>query len=389
MIYKLYGAPGSLHTAKARSYLIKQGISFENRAAGEAHFRDEIVSAVGRWIIPVVESPDGSLIQDGSDIIQHFETAGPSRYPASPQTPRHRLISQIFELFGAEGLLRPAMHYRWNFDEENRTFLEQDFASALAPIGSSDLVRAQVFESASSRMRKAMAALGVVADSIPAVEASYREFLSLLNAHLANSPYLLGGRPTLGDYALTAPLYAHLARDPKPAGLMKATAHRVWRWTERMNAPGLDSGEYGAPTPELFADDAVPASLLTLLRFVAEDYLPEIQAHVTFTNDWLSERPEIETGSSGLPRTQDRHIGFVPLIWRGVEIKVAVMPYRLYLLQKIQAVLDAAHARDRALMDGLLADAGLSDLATLRTSRPVIRRNQLEVWGDRNWEPSA
>ena len=382
MVYRLYGTPGSLHTAKARAYLIKQGIDFENRAAGEAHFRDVIVPAIGRWIIPVVESPGGALIQDGSDIIQHFEAAGPTRYPAHPITPRHRLISQIFELFGAEGLLRPAMHYRWNFDDENRAFLEQDFPSALAPTGAPEDVRDQVFQSASARMRRAMSFFGVVAESIPAVEASYREFLQLLNDHLAATPYLLGGRPTLGDYALIAPLFAHLARDPRPARLMKSTAHRVWRWTERMNAPDLDSGEYGAPSPDLFADDAVPESLLALLRFIAADYLPEISAHVTFTNTWLSERPAIETGTSGLARTQDRVIGFTPLTWRDIEINVAVMPYRLYLLQKIQAVLDAARDQDRAQLDQLLAEAGLSTLATLRTSRPIIRHNHLEVWGD-------
>ena len=377
MVYRLYGAPGSLHTAKVRAYLIKQGIAFENRAAGEAHFREVIVPAIGRWIIPVVEGPGGTLIQDGSDIIQHFEAAGRTRYPAAPTTPRHRLISQIFELFGAEGLLRPAMHYRWNFDDENRAFLEQDFASALAPIGAPNEVRAQVFESASARMRRASAFLGVVPESIPAVEESYAEFLRLLNTHLTATPYVLGGRPTLADYALIAPLHAHLARDPRPERLMKDTAHRVWRWTERMNAPDLDSGEYGAPPPELLADDAVPESLLALLRFVALDYLPEIEAHVTFANTWLAERPDIETGTSGLPRTQDRTIGFAPLTWRGVEIKVAVMPYRLYLLQKIQAVLDGVGRQDRARMDHLLAQTGLSALATLRTSRPVIRHNYL------------
>ena len=34
--FRLYGTPGSLYTGKARSYLIKQSIPFENAAAGEA-----------------------------------------------------------------------------------------------------------------------------------------------------------------------------------------------------------------------------------------------------------------------------------------------------------------------------------------------------------------
>jgi len=35
MTFRLYGTPNSLYTGKARSYLIKQGIRFENCAAGE------------------------------------------------------------------------------------------------------------------------------------------------------------------------------------------------------------------------------------------------------------------------------------------------------------------------------------------------------------------
>lgn len=380
MTHRLYGTPGSLYTAKARSYLIKQGIPFENRAAGEAHFRKDIVPRTGRWIIPVLECPDGALVQDGSDIIAHFEAQGPTRHPAFPETPRHRLIAQIFELFGGEGLLRPAMHYRWNFDETNKAFLERDFPAALAPTGAPEEVQAGVFAMASGRMRKAMASFGVSPASIPAVEASYAEFLSLFDAHLAGSPYLLGGRPTIGDWGLIAPLYAHLARDPHPAQLMKQTAFRVWRWVERMNAPDQDAGEYGAPSPTLFADDAVPDTLKRLMRFVAEDYLPEVRAYVGFANNWLTARPELEAGTSGMPRTEDRVIGQAEFAWRGVPIQVAVMPYRLYLLQKVQDVADRADPGARAAMDTLLAETDLTPLLSLRTTRRVERRKHLEVW---------
>jgi len=380
MTYRLYGTPGSLYTGKARAYLIKQQIPFENRAAGEARFRETIVPKIGRWIIPVLEAPDGALIQDGSNIIDHFEAQGPTRLPAFPTTPLHRLVGQIFELFGGEGLLRPAMHYRWNFDETNRAFLARDFPAALAPTGAPPEVQAQTFEMASGRMRKAMAGFGVSADSIPAVEAAYAQFLDLFDRHLAASPYLLGGRPTIGDYGLIAPLYAHLARDPYPALLMKQTAFRVWRWTERMNAVDQDAGEYGAPPAELFPDDAVPDSLKALLRFIAEDYLPEVEAFVGFTNGWLEARPDIVPGTNGLPRPQDRVIGQAAFTWRGVPVTVNVMPYRLYLLQKVQDVADAAEPAARRAMDALLDETGLSPLLALRASRRVERRDHLEVW---------
>lgn len=380
MTYRLYGTPGSLYTGKARAYLIKQQIPFENRAAGEARFREAIVPRIGRWIIPVLEAPDGALIQDGSNIIDHFEAQGATRLPAFPTTPLHRLVGQIFELFGGEGLLRPAMHYRWNFDDTNRAFLARDFPAALAPTGAPPEVQAQTFEMASGRMRKAMAGFGVSPDSIPAVEAAYAQFLDLFDRHLAASPYLLGGRPTIGDYGLVAPLYAHLARDPYPAQLMKQTAFRVWRWTERMNAVDQDAGEYGAPPAELFPGDAVPDSLKALLRFIAEDYLPEVEAFVGFTNGWLEARPDIAPGTNGLPRPQDRVIGQAAFTWRGVPVTVNVMPYRLYLLQKVQDVADAAEPAARRAMDALLDETGLAPLLALRASRRVERRDHLEVW---------
>ena len=380
MVYKLYGTPGSLYTGKARSYLIKQGVAFENRAAGEARFRAEIVPQTGRWIIPILEAEDGSLVQDGSEIIAHFEARGQTRLPAYPDTPRHRLIAQIFELFGGEGLLRPAMHFRWNFDETNRAFLSRDFPAALAPTGASDEAQAEVFAMSSGRMRKAMGQFGVSPESMPAVEASYARFLALFEAHLAACPYLLGGRPTLGDYGLIAPLYAHLARDPYPAQMMKQTAFRVWRWTERMNASDQDAGEYGEVAPDLFENDTVPDTLKALLAFVAEDYLPEVRAYVAYTNDWIARHPNLEAGTNGLPRKQDRGIGLTSFDWRGHEITVAVMPYRIYLLQKIQDVFDAAAPEDQAVMAALLAETGLSELLTLRASRRVERRDHLEVW---------
>jgi glutathione S-transferase len=381
MTWRLYGTPGSLYTAKARSYLIKQGIEFENRAAGEERFRAEIAPTVGRWIIPVLEHPSGTLIQDGSEIIAHFEDDGGARESAYPPTPLHRLIGQIFELFGGEGLLRPAMHFRWNFDAINGPFLAQDFPAALAPPGAPATAKAQVFAMSSARMRKAMAGFGVSSETIPAIEASYADFLRLFDEHLETSPYLLGGRPTIGDYGLIGPLYAHLARDPYPSQLMKQRAFRVWRWVERMNAKDQDAGEYGAPPAQLFPNDSVPESLKQLLRFVAEDYLPEIQAFVEFTNAWLAERPDIEAGSNGMPRPQDRVIGQTTFTWRGLALRVNVLPYRIYLLQKVQAVIDGADPTERRAIDAFLEETGLSALSNLRTTRRVERQGYLEVWG--------
>ena len=62
-----------------------------------------------------------------------------------------------------------------------------------------------------------------------------------------------------------------------------------------------------------------------------------------------------------------------------MEIAVGVMPYRLWLLQKVQDAADA-HA-DSAALNALLSETGLGDFVTLRTTRRVARIDQLEVWG--------
>ena len=51
------------------------------------------------------------------------------------------------------------------------------------------------------------------------------------------------------------------------------------------------------------------------------------------------------------------------------------MPYRLWLLQKVQDAAGPAEAQ------ALLAETGLGDLITLTTTRRVERNGFLEVWG--------
>ncbi len=376
----LYGMPGSLYTAKARSYLRKQAIAFEERAAGDPRFREEVLPQIGRWIIPVVVLPDGRVLQDGSDIIDHFETDGTVPLPAFPADAVQRSVAHLFELFGGEGLLRPAMHYRWNFDDTNLPFLSDDFTAALAP-GADAKTGAQVFRFASGRMRAAADFFGVTPETIPAVEASYATFLDLFSQHLADWPYLLGGRPSLGDYGLIAPLYPHLGRDPYPAQLMQRTAPRVWRWVERMNVPEQRAGDYGPIADALIPDDHVPETVKRLMAFVAEDYLPELTAHVAFANEWLDARPDLVAGTNGLDKPGERGIGMASFDWRGHTIRTVVMPYRFYLLQKLQDAVDRAAPEAQGQIRSLFQETGLGSMLTLRTRRRVERQHHLEVWG--------
>lgn len=114
-MYYLYGAPHSAFTAKARSYLIKQGIPFEERAFGHPRFMSDVISVTQRLMIPVLETDDGLFVQDTSDILDCLDQRGLEKLPSRPEGAVARAVTHLFELFGGEGLLRAGMFYRWFF----------------------------------------------------------------------------------------------------------------------------------------------------------------------------------------------------------------------------------------------------------------------------------
>ncbi len=378
--FKLYGLAVSLYTGRARSYLRKQHIDYREVSPSSEHFLNTIVPRIKRWIVPVLETPGGEIVQDGVDIIDWFEHRGLARLSAYPPTVRHRLIAHVFELFGAEGLLRPAMHYRWNFPEANDDFLRQEFGRILVPEAS----RAERDEAAKTpmgRMREAAVMLGVTPQTIPAIEAFYTEFLDALERHFEVHPYLLGGRPSLGDYALYAALKPHLGRDPYPAMLMQSRASMVWRWTERMGAPDADMSEYKDYPEDWIAQDGVPDTLKALLRFVSAEYLPEYEASLGFVNGWLAGDSALTEGVPVAGEDGVRVLGLNRFSWRGTLVRAGVLPYRFYVLQRLQDTYDALDAQAKAAARDLFGDVGLLGLVDKRTNRRVERRGHVEVWG--------
>jgi len=282
----LYGVKISMFTGKARSYLIKQGIAFHEVAPVSEHFQTVVMPQIGRRIIPVIEFADGKIVQDTSDIIDYFEAQGDQPIPAFPKDPLAHLLSLILELFGDEGLIRPAMHYRWNFDAQTGHFITHGFGGWQGP-DASDEAKALI-KTTMSKFSGYLPPLGITPDTIPEIERAYGEILDILEAHFVRHPYLLGAKPTLGDYAMMCSLYAHLGRDPVPAGIMKDRSPSVFRWTERMNAPHDDISDM----PYYVPSDELPETLLGLFKYIAAYFLPELEMNVATINN-------MEAGKAG------------------------------------------------------------------------------------------
>lgn len=367
----LYGAPHSLYTGKTRAYLRKQGIAYVERAA-DSHFRQKIVPTIGRGIIPVVELPDGTVVQDTVDILDHFERAG-VRVSAYPSGARQRVLAHVAELYAVVGLTRHAMHYRWSYADAQDRFLADAFAGGSGETGAAKVM---------ARMRSYLPMLGVTPASAPAIETSYLALLDLLEAHFTQHPYLFGGQPSLGDYGLLGPLFAHLGRDPVPAGIMKCRAPKVFRWVERMNAPDPDIPEFGDYPASYLAADEIPATLEPLFRHMADELFPELADKLDMLRRFVAEADPQE-GAPVAAKPHQRIIGSAATTFRGVDVDSGVQPYMLYLWQRVTDAFDLLDAPAAAATREWLDKTGLSPLLDLHRPVRVERRRHIEVWGRR------
>ncbi|NVD44285.1 glutathione S-transferase family protein [Qipengyuania atrilutea] len=361
----LYGLPHSLYSGRARIYLRKQGIAYREVAPSDPRFASVIVPQIGRAIIPVIELPDGTVVQDTVDIIDHFEAQG-QRYPAYPSSAVLRTLLHLFELYAVFGLTRHAMHYRWSYLGEQERFLRDQFG-----VGGDS----QRTEATMARMNSYLPMLGVTEATIPAIEDSYHRLLQNLENHFTRFPYLLGFQPSIGDYAMFGPLFAHLGRDPVPLGIMQREAPKVFRWTERMHAPNLDMLEYGKDEAAYASIDELQDTLGPLLRQIADEIVPGLMDRLAALEEHVS-RGAAVPGEPVTDKPHRRIIGTVATRFMDAEYEGGVQPYTFLLWQRL---LDAAGGDEDTR--ALFASCGLKKLVDTRLPVRVERKDHIEVWG--------
>ena len=368
----LYAMPHSLYSGRARSYLIKNGIPFEERSTGHESFKAEVLPKSKLPTIPTLVTAEGEVIRDGAAIIEHFEVA--SGRPCQPLGPRQQVISALFDVIGTDGLLRPAMHYRWNFPDDNLEFVRYHFLHSQRDVPE----REEKTEAMMNRMRHAAMIFGVTEQSQPVVEALYLEYLEALNTHFEHYPYLFGWRPCIGDFGLLAPMHAHLGRDPYPARLMQQRAPAVYRWVERMNREAQDALEWFNAGNDFLADDGIPDTLIPILEILAEDFVPETLAAADLINNWLAEH-QPEPGVVAVGRLAEA-LGTADFTVRGDTITALAQPHRFYLLQRVQDIFAALAQEEQVGVAEILSDAGMSAVLSTVLVRRIVRSNNLEVW---------
>lgn len=357
--YKLYALPHSLYSGKVRSYLRYKRIPYEEVVATLFVFLRFIGPRTGVRFIPVVQTPNDVVLQDTTHIIDALEELHPSR-SVYPETPKQRLVALLIELHADEWLLNPAMHYRWSFAHEREHIDDvlEHFGMLLSP-HAPRWMRRIVGKRFAKPFSEALPLLGITPRTIPALEASYLQLLDQLEQHFSVHRFLLGDRPSIGDFGLIGPLYAHLGRDFYPKALMQSRAPAVYRWVERMHFADPIEGDF-------LPQDQIPDSLLPVLRGLFSEFFPVAIDTAQRLERWLAENEG---------RKIPRAIGEHEVRFGEITEKRRIFPYTQWMLQWPLDYYACLSPTERAEADDLLRKVGGYEAMQFKLNRRVVRRN--------------
>lgn len=366
--HTLYGWHLSYYAGKLRAYLTYKQIPFIDQPVNYWTLLYTIHRKTGARVMPVLKTAQGEWLQDTRHIIDTLER----RYPTPsvlPATPRRRFASELLETWADEWWMPAAMHTRWNY-AENFALFRADAGDALAPWGPRWLKDAMVGRIA-TLLRGYLPGVGIVPAQYPLIEAAATQMLDLLEAHFRVQPYLLGERPTIGDFGLQGPLYGHLGRDPWPKREWIAPRPAVRSWIDRMASLGHEAvhTQFAAAATTPAEDDRLAPTLEALLAQVIRDFLPMAEAVVETVKRAHATQP----AGRLLPRAFED----VTFPMAGQPFTRRALPFTAWKLQGILDWVRSLEAAEQAALRQWLQ--GLGGERLLDLSIPRLRREALRV----------
>ena len=373
MTVYLYGSYASYVTAKTRSYLLKKGVPFVERVPGHPRFREHVRANTLNHRIPQLELSDGSAIQDSVAIMDRLEEIypEPSVYPPGL---KQQTLARLFEVL-VDGLLgRPAWHYRWNYMEENYGFVGREFGRSFKPQGTNEEID-HFGEIIAQRMESKRSGMGASEEALPVFESFYLDALEVLENHFVTTPYLFGGMPSVADFALMGPLFGHLARDPEPARIMKQLAPRVFRWTEAMNTPHIQSPEFADFEMAFDSGDQISEGALNLFRLCLEAAGQLIARTAEIYNEWVMDKLNEPDNTMISKEVDEPSIGRFETMLRGVAIQNSASLYSLWVHQRTLEWFGSKEDDERETISEFLSEFGAQKMLAMKLKRALTRVN--------------
>ena len=218
------------------------------------------------------EGGELKAITDSTPILAQLESLSEERslYPTDPVI---RFLNYILEDYADEWLTRCMFHYRWMYEADI------DKAGAILPLlrdtGIPGAQHEKLKQLVSTRQIERLYVVGSNEVTTPVIEDSYHRFLTLMDTHLQQYPFLMGSRPGSSDFGVYGQLTCLTHFDPTPTKIVLEESPRTYAWVERLeDLCGFEVEESGWLTR-----DSIPDSILALLGEVARVHMPQMLAN--------------------------------------------------------------------------------------------------------------
>ncbi|EED33556.1 conserved hypothetical protein [gamma proteobacterium NOR5-3] len=208
-----------------------------------------------------------AAVCDSTPIIRRLEEAQSQR-SVLPGDPALAFVDYLIEDYADEWCTKYMFHYRWHFAAD------ADKAGTVLPLAMNPSISSEELaafkEHFSQRQIGRLFVVGSNETTAAVIDASYRRFLTAMEHHLAQQPFMLGTRPGAGDFALHGQLSQLVGFDPTPRAITHAISPRTVAWVDRTyDLSGLEpSGE------DWIKLEAQPASLSDLMQEIGRVYVP-------------------------------------------------------------------------------------------------------------------
>ena len=351
---ELRGSSISYFTGKMENYFRLKGIPYRLVSMVFPGEEKRNKKVLGLSQMPTVQLPDGRWMTDTTAMIQWFEGEYPDN-PIVPEDPTLAFICYLLEDWADEWWWRPAMHYRWYYEEGAR------FASGhLAREVMGGLHLPLFVKRAMLRRRQRSGYTsgdGIGPEAVAGVEADVAALFSQFESIFSKRRFLLGDRPTLADIGFSGPFFRHFALDPIPLQLLRHTAPNTLEWVMRL----WNSNSLSARGSLV---DGVPDDIRALLMHIARGYLPYLNANVD----------AVRRGDLHFTTTVD------DVTYEGARSS----QYRVWCLDQLRGRYREREQSDSVDLQLLLRETGIWDSLWAADDLPLLKdqERRLPFWGD-------
>ncbi|WP_332772313.1 glutathione S-transferase family protein [Phenylobacterium sp.] len=328
-MYRLYGGLGSPYSLKVRAVLRYRRLPHIWIAANDPTTMGALFAQVRAPVIPVLEFPDGTVMNDSTPLVAELERRHAER-SVIPDDEAQAFANFLLEDMADEWGTKAMFHHRWNLDRDQ---IQMGRWLAFDRFRGQGRERIETFgQTFRERQTGRMALVGCTPQNAPVIEASTERAFDLLDVMATDDGYLFGSRPSLADFAWFGQ-FSQLATDPTPHDLMLARAPYLMRWIACLDDASGVEGEWR---------DEPTAAMRGLLELAAEVYLPFLLANAEAAGRG-EETFEVEL--MGRPYSQ------------------GVFKYQVRCLAQLREAYGALSDAARARVDGWLPAAARAALA--------------------------